>query len=308
MAESMRDIKRRIKSVNSTKQITHAMELVSSAKLRKLRQKADARREYTKYVIESMHKVASNIQNSTNIFLKENDSKKDLYIVMAADKGLAGGFNTNLFKFALEEMSSSEEYAVVTLGNKSDEFFRRRNIEILNSYCGESESPSPELAREIGRSVTDLFKKGEIGNIYVVYNRFMSVISQKPSIVKLFPLESNNLDQTYDEVDSMQVEEEIDNSVVKEELNPETAPIMVYEPSADALLDYLIPRYIVNAIYGAALENSAGEQAARRMAMENATDNADEMIEGLTLKYNRARQGAITQELTEIVNGAQALE
>ena len=308
MAESMRDIKRRIKSVNSTKQLTHALELVSSAKLRKLRQKADARREYTKYVIESMHKVASNIQNSTNIFLKENDSKKDLYIVMAADKGLAGGFNTNLFKFALEEMSSSEEYAVVTLGNKSDEFFRRRNIEILNSYCGESESPSPELAREIGRSVTDLFKKGEIGNIYVVYNRFMSVISQKPSIVKLFPLESNNLDQTYDEVDSMQVEEEIDNSVVKEELNPETAPIMVYEPSADALLDYLIPRYIVNAIYGAALENSAGEQAARRMAMENATDNADEMIEGLTLKYNRARQGAITQELTEIVNGAQALE
>ena len=306
MAESMRDIKRRIKSVNSTKQITHAMELVSSAKLRRLRQKADARRAYTTYVIESMHKIAANIQNPVHPLLKENESNKDLYIVIAADKGLAGGFNSNLLKFAVQEMQDSENAAVVALGLEALEFFKRTDIEIINSYTGKSEHPTPEFGREVGKYATDLFKQGEVANVYIVFNRFMSVISQKPSIVKLLPLAGDDLLNKIDEVDSSNLEGNDTKSDDKP--NIDTQPLMSYEPNTDELLDYLIPRYIDNAIYGACLETSAGEQAARRMAMENATDNAQEMIDGLTLKYNRARQGAITQELTEIVNGAQALE
>ena len=307
MAESMRDIKRRIKSVNSTKQITHAMELVSSAKLRRLRQKADARRAYTTYVIESMHKIAVNIENPIHPLLKENEANKDLYIVIAADKGLAGGFNSNLLKFSVQQMQKSENAVVVALGLETLEFFKRTGTEIIASYIGKSEHPTPEFGREVGKYATELFTKGEVGNVYIVFNRFMSVISQKPSIVKLLPLAGDDLTNRIDEVDSSRQEGNTEAETNDKQII-DTQPLMSYEPNADELLDYLIPRYIDNTIYGACLETSAGEQAARRMAMENATDNAQEMIDGLTLRYNRARQGAITQELTEIVNGAQALE
>lgn len=305
MADSMRDIKGRIKSVTSTKQITHAMQLVASAKLRKTREKADQRRAYTKYIIETMHVIADGMGSqgeSQNIFLNPNSSDKDLYIVISSDKGLAGGFNSNVLKFAAEQMKSSESPAVIAVGTKAIEFFKRKNAEILGSYNGESEDPNMVLARNIGMAVTTMFIEQKVNNVYVVYNRFVSVMSQVPEIVQLLPLTGDSLKE--DKVDTVSYNE--GTGIDMDKVN-KLKSVMVFEPNAEDLMDFLVPKYFDNAIYGALLESAAGELAARRMAMENATDNADELIDGLTLKYNRARQTAITQELTEIISGADAI-
>ena len=306
MADSMRDIKRRIKSVTSTKQITHAMQLVASAKLRNARMKADARRAYTNYVIETMHMIAGALEREEpNAFLKENGCKKDLYIVVTSDKGLAGGFNSGLLKFTAEAMQQSEECAVIVSGAKGLDYFKRRNYEILGSYIGESDEASLSVANSIGKAATTLFLDGKVGNIYIMYNRFVSVISQKPTMIKLMPLSIKEMEDKADEIDT---------ETATGEYRPESGIFgdmqvrnMIFEPSAAYLANSLIPSYVDNAIYGALLESAAGELASRRMAMENATDNADEIIADLSLAYNRARQGAITQEITEIVSGANAI-
>lgn len=306
MADSMRDIKRRIKSVASTKQITHAMQLVASAKLRHARQQADARRAYTKYVIETMHTIASALGNEeSNVFLKPNGCEKDLYVVITSDKGLAGGFNSGLLKFAAETMKQSEKTAVVVAGAKGLDFFRRRNYEILGSYIGESDKANFALASRIGKAVTTLFLEGKVGNIYIVYNRFVSVISQKPTVVKLLPLTKDEMASKADEIDTDTFTEDAEK---EKEAAPADIRYMIFEPSAAYLAAELLPSYVDNAVYGALLESTAGELASRRMAMENATDNADEIIGELSLDYNRARQGAITQEITEIVSGAEAIK
>ncbi|MBR3610436.1 MAG: ATP synthase F1 subunit gamma [Oscillospiraceae bacterium] len=306
MADSMRDIKRRIKSVTSTKQITHAMQLVASAKLRNARMKADARREYTNYVIETMHMIAGALEREEpNAFLKANDCKKDLYIVVTSDKGLAGGFNSGLLKFTAEAMNRSEEVAVMVSGAKGLDYFKRRNYEILGSYIGNSDEADFGTASRIGKAVTTLFLDGKVGNVYIMYNRFVSVISQKPTMIKLLPLSREELASKEDEIDTeTAVGEYRPESGI---FGTETAKNMIFEPSAEYLANMLIPSYIDNAVYGALLESAAGELASRRMAMENATDNADEIIADLSLAYNRARQGAITQEITEIVSGANAI-
>lgn len=304
MAGSMRDINRRIKSVSSTKQITHAMELVAGAKLRKTRQKADARREYTKYMIKCMKLIAGALKNdSQNTFLTRNACDKDLYIVVTSDKGLAGGFNSNLLKFAGEKMAGSGQKAVVAIGSKAIEYFKRRKTEILGSYAGGSESPEFDLAREIGRAVSTLFIDGDVNNIFIIYNRFVSVISQKPTMIKLAPLTADEMKHADDKIDSFSA----GSTAGTDDKVGHMAAVMTFEPSAEEIADWLIPTYLVNAVYGALLESSAGELAARRIAMENATDNADEIMDDLTLLYNRARQGAITQEITEIVSGAEAI-
>lgn len=304
MAASIRAIKDRINSVSSMKKITHAMELVSSSKFRRTRERAEARRAYTAYIISSLQTIAAAVDAPQNTFLIENGVEKDLYIVITSDKGLAGGFNSNLLKYAQALMNESgRPSAVLAVGNKSAEYFTRRPaIEVLGTYTGKSESPSLEFSTDIANTAMNLYKNKVVGNVYVVYNRFISVISQRPSHVKLFPLTAD-LTEVQDEVDSFGFEFPVS-----------TAPrvgksgyIMTFEPDAEELLEYLVPRYIINAIYGACIENSAGEQAARKTAMENATENADEMIAALSLSYNRARQAAITQELTEIIAGADAI-
>ena len=306
MADSMRDIKRRINSVTSTKQITHAMQLVASAKLRNARMKADARRAYTNYVIETMHMIAGALEREEpNAFFKENGCKKDLYIVVTSDKGLAGGFNSGLLKFTAEAMKQSEECAVMVSGAKGLDYFKRRNYEILGSYIGESDEANLAVANRIGKAATTLFLDGKVGNVYIMYNRFVSVISQKPTMIKLMPLSREEMETKADEIDT---------ETATGEYRPESgffgnaqAKNMIFEPSAAYLANTLIPSYVDNAVYGALLESAAGELASRRMAMENATDNADEIIADLSLAYNRARQGAITQEITEIVSGANAI-
>ena len=307
MADSMRDIKGRIKSVSSTKQITHAMQLVASAKLRKTRERADARRAYTRHIIETMHVIATGMDSqgeNVSIFLKNNDSDKDLFVVIASDKGLAGGFNSNVLKYSLEKIAElSENPLIMAVGVKSVDFFTRRRYNIAGSYTGESENPSLNLARNIGAAVNTMFIEQKVNRVFVIYNRFVSVMSQVPDIIQLLPLTGDSL--TRDLVDTTSMNE--DGSIVDPERVTKLRSVMIFEPDAEMLMEDLVPRYFDNAIYGALLESAAGELAARRMAMENATDNADELIGTLTLQYNRARQGAITQELTEIISGADAI-
>ena len=172
MADSMRDIKGRIKSVSSTKQITHAMQLVASAKLRRTRERADARRAYTKHIIETMHVIASGMDSqgeNVSIFLKNNDSDRDLFVVIASDKGLAGGFNSNVLKYAVEKMAElSENPMVMAVGVKSVDFFTRRRYEIAGSYTGESENPSLNLARNIGSAVNTMFIEQKVNRYFFV--------------------------------------------------------------------------------------------------------------------------------------------
>lgn len=306
MAGNMKDIQGRIKSVTSTKQITHAMQLVASAKMRKARERADRRRNYTNYVIDTMHLLAPALgTEEVSPFLRKNDSDRKLYIVITSDKGLAGGFNSNLLKYALASIKDKEKAMMLILGNKGVDFFRRRGFEILDTFTGGSDDAPFNVAEEVAVEATDAFLSGKVGKVDIIYNRFVSVISQKPEKIHVLPLRKEDFVDFEDTVDTAVTTGEQKNEST--DIKQMDAKVMLFEPNAAEFVNNLIPQYIKNAVYGAMLESAAGELASRRMAMENATDNADEIIADLSLKYNRARQGAITQEITEIVSGANAI-
>lgn len=281
----MRDIKRRIKSVSNTKQITKAMELVSSAKLRRTREKLEKTRPYYNTIVRSINDILASTSGIKHPFLEKREVKKAAYIVITADRGLCGGYNNNVIKLTEENIKNKENAVIIAVGQKGRDFFRRRRYNLAGEFIHISENPQYSHAREIGNIVIDLYKKKEIDEVNVVYTQFESTISQVTKIMKLLPAEN----------------------VVEKEGRKKTT-LVEYEPSPEEVLDYLIPKYIHSVIYGAMIEASASEQAARRNAMESATDNAEEMIEDLKLSYNRARQASITQEIAEIVGGAEALK
>lgn len=284
----MGDIKRRIKSVNSTMQITNAMYLVSSAKVRKAREKVDETRPYTQAIIESIQRVLSNAVGVSHPFLEKREGKKIAYIILSSDRGLAGGFNANVMKLAEEDMAEKSvdrsDVSVIAYGSKARDYFLRRNYNIEECITGITEDPGYVDASRVGNMLIKKYTEGEIDEVRLVYSHFKSVIAQEPSIIKLLPAE-----------------------IDLEETSEDSARTLTeYDPSPEVVLDYLIPKYINGAIYGALVESSASQQGARMTAMESATDNASEMIESLELLYNRARQAAITQEISEIVAGADA--
>ncbi|MCT4661751.1 MAG: ATP synthase F1 subunit gamma [Tissierellales bacterium] len=292
MAESMQDIKRRIKSVEGTKKITKAMELVASAKLRKSRELLDQTRPYYKTIVKSIQEVLSNTKGVRHPMLVEREVKRVAYIVITADRGLCGGYNANILKMTehhIAENATKENVDLLVVGQRGRDFFKRRGYNLINSYLHISEEPTFADASRISNEIVRLYEAGEIDEVYLSYTRFDSTISTTPNTVKLLPAES---------VESEKVELEED-----EELTDQ----VLYEPSPEAVLSYLIPKYIKSFIFGALLESSSSQQSARRLAMESATDNAEEMISDLKLHYNRARQAAITQEISEIVGGAEAL-
>ena len=291
MADNIRDIKRRIKSVNSTKQITHAMELVASSKLRKARARAEARKAYFETMLTSIQEIAEKTGKIKNDYLQSREVNKRLYIVVTADRGLAGGYNANVIKLVANSIKNKNEDQIVTLGSKGRDFFSKRGYQVVQSYVGISEQPSYMKANEIGSYIMEKFKSQEVDEVYLAYTEFVSTISQQAKMIKLLPIK----DKAF-EGEEHTAQEESD----------EIPLVMSYEPSAGQLLNYLIPKYISNTIYGGMIEGSASEQGARRMAMETATENANDMIDELTLYYNRARQAEITQELTEIIGGAEA--
>lgn len=284
MAQSTRDIKRRIRGISNTKQITKAMELVSTAKMRKTRLRLEKSRPYYNTVLNSISNVLGNV-NMRHPLLTAREVKKTLYIVVTADRGLAGGYNANINRL-VESVSKKDKDATVllTVGLKSRDYFKSRGYNIAGEFLGITETPGYSDARMIGEKAVELYLKGEADEINIVFTKFISTLSYEPTVLKLLPFE------------------------VKKSDDKGTTKLIEFEPSPEEALDYLIPKYVESTIFGALIEASSSEQAARRAAMESATENAEEMIEDLNMSYNRARQAAITMELTEIVAGAEALK
>lgn len=280
----MKEIKTRIKSVESTKQITKAMELVSSSKFRKAKEKAESARPYFNTLYNTVQDIAKNTSNSRNVFLKERKVNNVCYIVIAGDRGLAGGYNSNILKavIAHNKLGTGK---VITVGKKAKESLSKRGYEVID-YIESVEKCVYEDANRVAQTAMEAYKNGEVDEVNLVYTEFISALSQEPKIVKLLPVT-------------------IDNTNTEKEVKKGKAAVQ-YLPSADAVLGYILPKYVSGSVYGAIAESFASEQAARRTAMESATDNANEMISKLELVYNRARQAAVTQEISEIVGGAAA--
>lgn len=282
---STRDIKRRIKGINSTMQITKAMELVSSSKLRKARENLEKSRPFYNTVYNNIRETLSYTSNLKHPYLNKREVKKSLYIVVTADRGLAGGFNSNIIRKVESEIKDKKEnVALILVGVKAKDYFTRRGYKVLGDFTRMTEEPSFHDAKTIGDMALNAYEEAKVDEVKIVYTEFVSTINQEVKEVKLLPSES--------------FEEEKEKKLV----------VVDFEPSPEEVLDYLIPKYIQSVIYGALIESASSQQAARRVAMENATENAEEMIDELDLLYNRARQAAITAELSEIVSGAKALK
>ena len=288
MPQGMNDIKRRMKSVTSTKQITKAMELVATAKLKRSRQRLDKSKPYFDTILRSIKEVLENSKDIRHPFLKQREVKNSLYIMITGDRGLAGGYNINVCKLLQNSIDSKENIKLITIGSRGRDYFRRRGYDIAYQITGVSEKPDSGSARKVGEKAVQMYKDGEIDEIKLIYTHFKSTIAYEPKILQLLPAKFEK---------SEKIDTEEDFTI-----------IVRFEPSPGEVLDYLIPKYINNVIYGAMIESSASENGSRRVAMENATDNAEEIIENLQLMYNRARQASITQEISEIVSGAEALK
>ncbi len=285
MASSTRDIKRKIRSVNSTMQITKAFELVSTAKLKRARDRMDVTKPYFETIKAAVQDILSADKSIKSKYISSEHGAKPLYIVVTSDRGLCGGYNVNAIKKALETAPSKADAKFIVIGKKAYDILRQMGYNIVDSFLYISEKPEYIHAAQVAKAAITLFEKGEVDSIHFVYTRFASTISQVATELMLLPIE-------------------------RPETNPEDGPIEVinYEPSPEEVLRYIIPKYIESTLYGGMVESSASEQAARRIAMENASDNAEEIIENLTLSFNQARQAAITQEISEIVGGAEALK
>jgi F-type H+-transporting ATPase subunit gamma len=279
----MKDIKRRIKSVESTMQITKAMELVASSKLRKAKEKVENSRPYFNTLYDTMRKISRSTKGLKSQFTVDRDTGKKGYIVVAGDRGLAGGYNSNVLKTAISHMDN-QKYPVIAVGKKSMDFFNKRGYPLHGKFSSGAESIDVAEIHQISEEAIALYKSGEIDELYIVFTKFVSTLTQEPQIIKLLPLKFDD-----------------EGAAAKSSLT-------VYEPSPEGVFDYLVPKYIDGIIFGAIVESFASEQGARRTAMESATDNAEDMIGSLQLKYNRARQATITQEISEIVAGAEALK
>ncbi len=300
---SMRDIKRRIKSVNSTRQITKAMELVASSKLRRARERMETYRPYFSAVSGIAGEVLGK-SDAKSVFVEgSREIKKSLYIVVAGDKGLCGGFNSNTFKVqaAKEKANGDKENIIVPIGLKSVEYYSKRNYNILKSYQGIAETVTYAETKELSDEILKMYEAGEVDEVFIVYTQFVSMISQQTKIARVLPLAKDEFEENV-----AKLTEESESMIG--EGGGELFEVTTFQPNPEQFFELFVPQYVESFIYGALVESYVSEQGSRRNAMENASDNAKEMIDQLTLFYNRARQAAITQEITEIVGGANALQ
>lgn len=296
---SMRDIKRRKESIQSTQQITKAMKLVSTVKLQRAKGRAEASKPYFDKMYETIQSILEKSGNITHPYLTPNDSNKKLVITITSNRGLAGGYNNNVVKQIVDAGMTPEDTVIYGIGRKGIEFLSRRGYEIMMDDSDMINEPLFSDAAIVGKNVLDAFASGEIGEIYLAYTSFKNTVVHIPKLVRLLPVDMGTSDA---EASAEKAGDTADSA--KEQTA--TAP-MNYEPEAEEALEMIVPRYINSLIYGAFVEAIASENGARMQAMDAATSNADEMISKLSLAYNRARQGAITQELTEIISGAEAL-
>lgn len=281
---NLKDIRDRIKSVKSIQKVTSAMKMVAAAKVRRAQEKMEQARPYTFALEEVIHHLLPDIDRDILDLLEVRDIKRKAYVVVSADRGLAGAFNANIIKIAEQEIHEfgKENVDIFCIGKKSRDYFKHRDYKIVESHVEFWNELDYDNAMMIGRSIIDHFISGKVDEIHVVYNYFINLAQQEVKSEVLLPL-------VYDQQDKE----------IKDKL---------YEPSKEKLVGSLVPRHLNIQIWKYLLESYASEQAARMMAMENATTNAKDMIKSLTLEFNKARQAAITTEMLEIVSGAEALK
>ena len=279
---SMKDIKLRIKSVESTMQITKAMELVASSKLRKAKARQERSRPYFDGLRQTLMDIESNTRDLASLYQVQREVHKRCLIMIAGDRGLAGGYNSNIIKAVAEMMRDGTDVCILPIGKRAVDFCNRKGIEILTTEFAEAASVSIPDCFAIGKLVASGYLSGQFDEVSIVYTQFVSMLTQTPTSDLLLPLKAE-----------------------KQERKEGIHPLVIYEPSSSAVYDAIVPNYLAGMIYGSMCEAIASEQGARRTAMDAASKNAAEMIEDLSLRYNRARQGAITQEITEIVAGAE---
>lgn len=290
---NLRDIKKRIGSVESTRQITRTMEMVATAKIKKAQEKIEAARPYALAMMEVLGNVARNAKGAEHPLLVEHaERKRVVLIAVTSDRGLAGAFNSNILRMIenlmREEHGKGAEVDIITVGKKAGGYFRYRGIEPLATYRDISDKPTFADAKSIASHVIDAYSAEQVDAVYIAFNRFKNVAEQKPEVHKLLPIEQTVVKEAAEEAD--------------------VSAEYMFEPSPESVLKRLLPTYVETLIFRALMESAASEHGARRTAMKSATDNAGEMITTLSRSYNRARQAAITNEIAEIVGGAAALE
>ena len=276
---SMNDIKARIKSVQSTMQITKAMELVATSKLRRAKEKAESARVYHELLASAIADVEATGEAGQSLWSQKREGAKTLYIAVAGDRGLAGGYNSNIFKMT-ETLAKGKDATVLPVGKKAVEYFSRKNFEIFDGGYAVAADFGVGDGMKLGKAVAEAFVRGKIGKVVLVYTKFVSMITQLPVYEELLPLEIGEGEKRAD---------------------------AIYDGDPEELLAAIVPEYVGGIIFSSVCESVASESAARRSAMNSANKNAGEIIDTLMLKYNRARQAVITQEITEIVSGADAL-
>ena len=281
MAGSMKDIKLRIKSVESTMQITKALELVASSKMRRAKERVEHSRPYFETLYESLTKIAAADPRARNPYLRRDDIKRTLLVVIAGDRGLAGGYNANVFKQA---DAAEGPVTVLPIGKRSAEYFAHHGAGLFTPEVLMAADVSVSECFTLSHQITEGFLKGEYDAVKLCYTRFDSMMTQTATTLEVLPLTIEPTEAQKAEARRSQI---------------------LYKPSCEEVFGAIIPEYVAGVLYGAVCESVASELAARRTAMDAATKNAGEMIEHLNLYYNRARQAAITQEITEIVAGAE---
>ena len=280
MAGSMKDIKLRIKSVESTMQITKAMELVASSKMRRAKERVEHSRPYFETLYKTLTEIAAADPRARNPYLRRSEIKRTLLVVIAGDRGLAGGYNANVLKLAAQESGNVE---VLPIGKRSAEYFAHHEAELFTQEVLLAADISVGQCFQLARQITEGYRKGEYDAVKLCYTRFDSMMTQTAVSIEVLPLAMEPTEQQKAEARRSQI---------------------LYKPSSEEVFSAIIPEYVAGVVYGAVCESVASELAARRTAMDAATKNAGEMIDHLNLYYNRARQAAITQEITEIVAGA----
>lgn len=280
---SLRDLKRRIKSISSTQKITKAMKAVAAAKMRRAQDSVLAARPFARRVRDVLGRVGSASVGMKHPLLAVREPQKVAYVIVTADRGLCGGFNANVIKMSVQEIKKHANADLITIGRKGRDFFLRRGYNIAQQYIGTGKADLG-LTNEVARFVIDKYTAEEYDEVYLIYSQFVNVLVQKPVVQKILPVEPPEGEAGEKKVD------------------------YIFEPDAENIMDSLLPMYIQNSLFQALLENNAGFYSAQMTAMENATKNASEMIDKLTLSMNQARQAAITTEISEIVSGAAALE
>lgn len=281
---STQDIRRRIKSVKSIEQITKAMKMVAAARLRRAQERAIASRPFTEKIRQVLAGVAQSAGEVSHPLLEEREVRRTGYLVLSADKGLAGAYSSNLFKEVQPQLTDKETDRLIVVGRKARDYFKRRGYSIDQEYTGFSEKPTYDHARKLASAMAEGYISGDYDEIQLVYTQFYSPMHHEPVTIKLLPV-------AHPAVEGVEGHHEY-----------------LFEPSAAEVLDLLLPKYLETVIYGALLQSAASELGARMTAMGSATENAEELISKLVLNYNKVRQATITREISEIVGGAEALK